>query len=59
MECVFFWEQKTGVCSVRFSGAENLQRQFYLHQKFYSLHLDDFIVLGSPSLELGFVPKLL
>ena len=32
----FFSEQKTGVCSVRFSGAENLQRQFYLHQKFYS-----------------------
>ena len=47
------------MCSVRFSGAENLQRQFYLQQKFYSLYLDDFIVLGSPSLELGFVPKLL
>ena len=26
---MFFLKQKMGVCSVRFSGAENLQRQSY------------------------------
>ena len=33
--CVFFWSKKE-VCCAFFSGVENLQRRFYLQQKFYS-----------------------
>ena len=39
--CGFFWSRKQGVLGDFFSGAENLQRQFYLQQKFYSANFSD------------------